>query len=252
MQGFRYRDWLYRGSLVKAAMSPIRRSSIPRQEGIEKDLRCSDSRDGLLSYLREQSRWRAKSRNYEKNDDTDSTIKPSTHPTYPSNSPSISIIFSPHHNTLHCKPSSQSSQSTRLTSPNPTILKMKSFTVMAIALLGLANAATIRICKDQTLGNCVTMDVGGCSTFPRTLRIPSDLLSLHASFLSALSKREAKNVILANFPGNMNDVVSSVDTGSATCTFFTDGSCGGASWTTRGLQNTVPSNFNDNLSSVRC
>ncbi|KAF4781131.1 hypothetical protein HER10_EVM0007685 [Colletotrichum scovillei] len=95
---------------------------------------------------------------------------------------------------------------------------MKSFTVMAIALLGLTNAATIRICKDQTLGNCVTMDVGGCT----------------------------------NFPGNMNDVVSSVDTGSATCTFFTDGSCGGASWTTRGLQNTVPSNFNDKLSSVRC
>lgn len=42
---------------------------------------------------------------------------------------------------------------------------MKSFTVMAIALLGLTNAATIRICKDQTLGNCVTMDVGSCSTF---------------------------------------------------------------------------------------
>ncbi|EXF80388.1 hypothetical protein CFIO01_08103 [Colletotrichum fioriniae PJ7] len=92
---------------------------------------------------------------------------------------------------------------------------MKSFTVMAIALLGLTNAATIRICKDQTLGNCVTMDVGSCT----------------------------------NFPGSMNDVVSSVDTGSATCTFYT---CGGASWTTRGLQNTVPSNFNDNLSSVRC
>ncbi|KAI3543854.1 hypothetical protein CABS03_11718 [Colletotrichum abscissum] len=95
---------------------------------------------------------------------------------------------------------------------------MKSSTVTAIALLGLTNAATIRICKDQTLGNCVTTDVGG-----RT-----------------------------NVPGTMNDVVSSVDTGSATCTFFTDGSCGGASWTTRGLRNTVPSNFNDNLSSVRC
>ncbi|KAL2876960.1 hypothetical protein SGCOL_007791 [Colletotrichum sp. CLE4] len=110
---------------------------------------------------------------------------------------------------------------------------MKSFTVIAIALLGLTNAATIRICKDQTLGSCVTMDVTTCT----------------------------------NFPGSMNDVVSSVDTGSATCTFYTpiknisnisffkptsDGSCGGASWTTRGLQNTVPSNFNDNLSSVKC
>ncbi|KXH43656.1 hypothetical protein CSIM01_11983 [Colletotrichum simmondsii] len=157
--------------------------------------------------------------------------------------PFITISFSPHHNTLHYKPSPQSS---RLTSPNPPILKMKSFTVMAIALLGLTNAATIRICKDQTLGNCVTMDVGSCSTF-LTLG-SSDLLSLRAS-VSALRTLKSSHFILANFPGNMNDVVSSVDTGSATCTFFT---CGGASWTTRGLQNTVPSNFNDNLSSVRC
>ncbi|KAF5518495.1 hypothetical protein CGCA056_v009386 [Colletotrichum aenigma] len=95
---------------------------------------------------------------------------------------------------------------------------MKSFTVIAVTLLGLANAASIRICKDQTITNCVTMDVNGCT----------------------------------NFPGSMNDAVSSVDTGSATCTFYQDGSCTGGSWTTSGLQNTVPTNFNDNLSSVSC
>ncbi|KXH57121.1 hypothetical protein CSAL01_09891 [Colletotrichum salicis] len=55
---------------------------------------------------------------------------------------------------------------------------MKSFTVMAIALLGLTNAATIRICKDQTLGNCVTMDVTTCTAAvppgpPEASRTPS-------------------------------------------------------------------------------
>ncbi|KAK2000472.1 hypothetical protein LX36DRAFT_709339 [Colletotrichum falcatum] len=63
---------------------------------------------------------------------------------------------------------------------------MKSFAVVTAALLGLANAVSIQICKDQTQGNCKTIDVVGCT----------------------------------NFPGDMNDQVSSVNTGSTQCVFF--------------------------------
>ncbi|KAK1962296.1 hypothetical protein LY78DRAFT_749721 [Colletotrichum sublineola] len=95
---------------------------------------------------------------------------------------------------------------------------MKSFAVMSVALLGLANAANIKICKNQSQGNCVTLNVVGCT----------------------------------NFPGNMNDQVSSVNTGNTECVFFENGSCTGGSWTTRGQQNTVPPEWNDRFSSVRC
>ncbi|KAK1594144.1 uncharacterized protein LY79DRAFT_512853 [Colletotrichum navitas] len=95
---------------------------------------------------------------------------------------------------------------------------MKSFAVMTVALLGLANAVTIQICRDQSQGNCQSMDVVGCT----------------------------------NFPGVMNDQVSSVNTGNTECVFFEHGSCGGGSWTTRGQQNTVPAEWNDRFSSVRC
>ncbi|WQF82069.1 Putative gamma-crystallin [Colletotrichum destructivum] len=95
---------------------------------------------------------------------------------------------------------------------------MKSLAVMAVALLGLASAVNVDICKHQTKGDCVTIDVNGCT----------------------------------NFPGGWNDQVSSVDTGAAECVFYENGSCGGGAWTTRGRQNTIPGNWNDKFSSVRC
>ncbi|KAK1489500.1 hypothetical protein CABS01_12651 [Colletotrichum abscissum] len=144
---------------------------------------------------------------------------------------------------------------------------MKSSTVTAIALLGLTNAATIRICKDQTLGNCVTTDVGG----RRTSLAPSDspLRPLQPSGFIPLrpQKREADKLATVYFIPFLprtekmkhSFALLYVKRRSSRISFRTqflqstcDGSCGGASWTTRGLRNTVPSNFNDNLSSVRC
>ncbi|KAK2038691.1 hypothetical protein LZ31DRAFT_111030 [Colletotrichum somersetense] len=95
---------------------------------------------------------------------------------------------------------------------------MKSFAVMTVALLGLANAVDVQICRNQNQGGCETINVVGCT----------------------------------NFPGSLNDQVSSVNTGNTECTFYENGSCQGGSWTTRGQQNTVPSQFNDRFSSVRC
>jgi hypothetical protein len=128
---------------------------------------------------------------------------------------------------------------------------MKTFTsiiLLASALVGLAQATpanivrranNVRLCTDQDFGNCGTYNIpaGACW----------------------------------NVPGSINDAISSLDTGGPTCTFFvylslffmyfaviylligrSDGSCGGASFQATGQNPTVPANFNDAISSVKC
>ncbi|TLD22256.1 hypothetical protein PspLS_08032 [Pyricularia sp. CBS 133598] len=55
-----------------------------------------------------------------------------------------------------------------------------------------------------------------------------------------------------NVQEHMNDMVSSFDTGERTCSFFERENCGGHSYTARGERKTLPKDFNDQISSLKC
>ncbi|KAH8838472.1 hypothetical protein MCOR02_000451 [Pyricularia oryzae] len=110
---------------------------------------------------------------------------------------------------------------------------MKTFQILsavAISLFfgGAANAAviagrqdqiTIKLCPHENMdGDCWFIDVNDCT----------------------------------NVEEHMNDLVSSFDTGERTCSFFERENCGGHSYTARGERKTLPKDFNDQISSVKC